>query len=115
MGLKVDESGLEWERLRGIVSAVLPEAMRKAMEEAVLPESTRLVPKLDGDLAASGKVLSGDGFAAIRYSGPYARKQHELLGFKHPHGGQAKFLETALMTETDKALGIVSDEVKKAL
>ncbi len=115
MGITVDEAGLDLGRMQDLVRGILPEAMRKAMTEAVLPESTRLVPKLDGDLAGSAEVLTGDGFAAIRYGGPYARKQHELLGFKHPHGGQAKILETALMTETDKALAMVADDVKKAL
>jgi hypothetical protein len=27
---------------------------------------------------------------------PYAAKQHEALGFRHPHGGRAKYLEHAL-------------------
>lgn len=27
---------------------------------------------------------------------PYATKQHEAIGFKHPHGGKAKYLEHPL-------------------
>lgn len=115
MGLDVNESGLDLDRLRALVAEALPGAMRRALEEAVLPVSTERVPKDDGDLAASAKIETGDGFASIRYSGPYARKQHELIGFKHLGGGQAKFLESALMSEKDAALEIVAQDIEKAL
>lgn len=89
----------------------------KASEELV-PKA----PKEPGDsnphLAATGKVRTGRGGAntvAITYAGPYARYIHEHLGFKHPHGGQAKFLELALLIKGGDALNKIADRVQESL
>lgn len=67
----------------------------------VLDRSRLLVPMRTEDLADSGHVKSVGAnevhkAAAIEYSSVYAHWIHEHLWFKHPQGGQAKFLEQAL-------------------
>lgn len=67
--------------------------------EYILEGALKRVPKESGDLAASGRVdeeRAGLNAAGITFDGPYARWIHEHLHFKHPHGGQAKFLEAAM-------------------
>lgn len=67
--------------------------------EYILEGAVARVPKRTGDLAASGRVDKGRGginTVAITFDGPYARWVHEHLGFKHPFGGEAKFLERAM-------------------
>ena len=41
----------------------------------------------------------------------YAHYQHEGMDLKHPHGGQAKFLETALHAGADTYLQSIADRV----
>lgn len=44
--------------------------------------------------AVSGSVTpSAKAEAVVGYSLPYALRQHEELGYNHPKGGKAKFLE----------------------
>lgn len=44
-----------------------------------------------------------------------ARYQHERLDLRHEHGGQAKFLETAMVDEADNALEIIATHLRRAL
>lgn len=82
--------------------------------DVILADSDERVPKESGHLAGSGKVVQGRGGAntvAITYAGPYARWIHEHLGFKHPHGGQAKFLETAMMVKGRDAIQVAGERL----
>ena len=75
--------------------------------QIILDESNIDVPKEDGDLAASGRVKKDRGglnTVGITYDGPYARYVHEHIFFKHPHGGQAKFLEMAMLFKGSEAI-----------
>lgn len=68
--------------------------------EYVLEGAVAAVPKKSGDLAASGRVEQDRGglnTVGITFDGPYARWIHEHVGFKHPQGGQAKFLEVPML------------------
>ena len=79
----------------------------QAGAEVIFGESQKLIPKESGHLAESGKVMGyrgGRNTATITYDGPYARWIHEHLHFKHPHGGQAKFLETAMVVKGEEAI-----------
>lgn len=65
----------------------------------ILEGALERVPKRSGSLAKSGKVnkdRGGRNTVAITFDGPYARWIHEHLGFKHPAGGEAKFLERSM-------------------
>lgn len=75
--------------------------------KVILRESDVLVPKESGDLAATGHInrdRGGKNTVAIKYSSVYAHYIHEHMFFKHPHGGQAKFLETAMLTKGEAAI-----------
>ena len=50
----------------------------------------------------------------VSYNEPYAAVQHERVDFKHPLGGEAKYLEKVLNGEQDRILkriagGILND------
>jgi hypothetical protein len=73
----------------------------------ILEDSDKRVPEQSGDLVGTGKVnpdRGGDNAVGITYDGPYARWIHEHLHFKHPRGGEAKFLETAMLTKGEDAV-----------
>jgi hypothetical protein len=86
----------------------LARMMRKAGEEALLElgeELKRQViegipvedPALDPDphyqLRDHVEVRVLGNFVSVSVEGAYAVKQHERLSFRHPRGGEAKFLE----------------------
>jgi len=84
----------------------------------VLSDAQERVPKESGDLAAGGHIergRGGNGAAAIAFRGPYARWIHEHLFFKHPHGGEAKFLETALLLKGKDAINKAGDHFWRRL
>ena len=51
----------------------------------------------------------------ISFNTPYARRQHEELGYNHPRGGKAKYLEDPFNRNKDKVLKRAANQVKKAL
>ena len=51
----------------------------------------------------------------ISFSTPYARRQHEELGYNHPRGGKAKYLEDPFNRNRKKVLRYAEKQVKKAL
>jgi len=51
----------------------------------------------------------------ISFSTPYARRQHEELGYNHPLGGKAKYLEDPFNRNKKKVLQYAEKQVKKAL
>ena len=111
--------------------------------EAILTEAIDETPFESGTLRRSGTVTVGglpDGaqvYAAaeagiemkdafpgtegkekavyISFNTPYARRQHEELGYNHPRGGKAKYLEDPFNRNKDKVLKYVAKQVKKAL
>lgn len=61
------------------------------------------------ELAA--RVGNGDLTGQLEVNQVYAHYQHEGLDLRHPNGGQAKFLETALHTHTRDYLQHIADHV----
>jgi len=51
----------------------------------------------------------------VSFSTPYARRQHEELGYNHPLGGGPKYLETPFNRLKGKIKRMVELRVKKAL
>jgi hypothetical protein len=51
----------------------------------------------------------------ISFNTPYARRQHEELGYEHPRGGKAKYLEDPFNRNKKKVLQYAEKQVKKAL
>jgi hypothetical protein len=73
----------------------------------VLADSDARVPKETGHLDLSSVIkreTDRPNTVAIEYGTPYARWIHEHIHFKHPRGGQAKFLETAMLVKGNEAI-----------
>jgi hypothetical protein len=115
----------------------------RAGAEAILTEAIDEAPVDTGTLRRSGTVTVGnlpDGaqvYAAaeggvsmakafpgeigkeqavyISFNTPYARRQHEELGYSHPVGGKAKFLEDPFNRTKDKVFKYADERIKKAL
>ena len=110
---------VEW---RGVPPRLLRETARQAVAEAarhVLGESNRLVPFREGHLARSGRVTTqaqSDKISGIvSYHSPYALRQHEETSWRHPHGRQAKYLETALIRNRGEVLQILARRMRGLL
>jgi outer membrane receptor protein involved in Fe transport len=72
-------------------------AVSRAQADAILARSNELVPVDSGELRDSGAVVEdGRGGASVVYTSGHALVVHEDLSARHPNGGQAKFLETAV-------------------
>lgn len=61
--------------------------------EALLDQAVEKTPVQDGVLRASGRATQEGNVSAVSFNTPYAVRQHEELGYQHPNGGQAKYLE----------------------
>lgn len=104
---------MQWEdTMTSRLRAILEESRDMSADVAdgaklILEDADRRVPKESGDLAATGSVKEDRGglnAVGITYTSVYARWVHEHLHFKHPAGGEAKFLETALLTKGEAAI-----------
>ncbi len=95
------------------IDGVTPEALGQAAEH-IRQVAAELTPIDTGHLVGSAHVEIDHDQAAIIYPGPYARYQHERLDLRHEHG-QAKYLEQPMVTETEKALRIVAEQVQRSL
>ena len=51
----------------------------------------------------------------ISFNTPYARRQHEELGYEHPRGGKAKYLEDPFNRLKQKVVKMAELRIKKAL
>ena len=86
--------------------------------KVILEDSDKRVPKETGDLATSGVVKrdrGGNNTVAIVYTSVYAHWIHEHLHFKHPHGGEAKFLETAMVVKGGEAINKAGEHLWRRL
>ncbi len=111
--------------------------------EAILTESIDETPLETGTLRRSGTVTVGAlpdhqaVFAAseagndhkgafnkpvgtekgvyVSFSTPYARRQHEELGYHHPVAGKAKYLEDPFRRNRQKVLKLTEQRMRKAL
>lgn len=75
------------------------QAAQAGLDEAakqVLAVAKTLAPVDTGALRRSGKVKSSWLETAVVFTAPHAVLQHERLDYKHPGGGQAKYLEAAV-------------------
>lgn len=80
--------------------------------------SALLAPVDTGDLRNDCHTeikTSGDtSTAEIGYSLPYALRQHEELGYNHPKGGQAKYLEQPFLENEAKYIKALADIPEEA-
>lgn len=81
-------------KLTQIEQAAQAATMETAKE--VLRVAKTLVPKESGKLRRSGKVETDFKSVSVVFRAWYAWIQHERIDYKHPRGGQAKYLEAAV-------------------
>jgi hypothetical protein len=120
----VAEVSIEW---RGDLLGNLREVLAKVQRldddlyegaRIVLADSEARVPKESGKLVATGVIKrdrAGNNAVAIEYGTPYARWIHEHVHFKHPSGGEAKFLETALLVKGREAINKAGEHLWRRL
>lgn len=100
------ENNLDLDGILERVHANLPDALGDGAQ-IILARSDELVPKVSGDLAATGSVKKDRGglnTVAIVYTSVYARWIEDHLSFAHPHGGGARFLELSLIEKGPAAI-----------
>lgn len=86
--------------------------------DVVLKDSNQRVPVESGDLKATGHIKrdrGGNGAVTIEYTSVYARWIHEHLFFKHPTGGEAKYLETAMLSKGSEAMNKAAEHFWRRL
>lgn len=97
----------------------LDQAVLSAVEaagEILGDEAVSRTPKESGTLQDSMKVTTdGKATAAVSYDTPYACRQHEEIGWQHPGGGEAKYLENAMSAAADRMQQAIADEIGKVL
>lgn len=64
--------------------------------EYIRARSTAIAPLRDGHLTASARVEPEAEKVRVSYGEIYAAYQHEGVGFHHPNGRQAKYLESVM-------------------
>lgn len=87
--------------------------------DVIMQRSQMLVPKAPKRPSDDTPTLfstahtrvSGENTVAMEYLSVYAHWQHEHLWFKHPHGGQAKFLETAMLEKGAEAINVIGEHI----
>lgn len=88
----------------------------EAFMDLVLGEAARLAPIEEGTLRAAGDRRTEDHGNAVEVIGffalPYAARQHEEIGWRHPLGGQAKYLETPFNAASGRYESIVAAAVR---
>lgn len=117
------------EALRVGAEAILTEAINEApVETGTLRRSGTVtvgyVPDSGAVYAAASSRSMRDAFrneegkeqaVYISFNTPYARRQHEEIGYNHPLGGKAKYLEDPFNRNKSKVLKYVETHVKRVL
>lgn len=114
------------QRLQAAGAAARPAVARAMFNVAskITQDAKDLTPVETGSLVASGSPTppeitgaggagagGGEMSASVVFTESYAVWVHERLELKHPRGGQAKFLETALLANQDLLPGEIAREL----
>jgi hypothetical protein len=84
----------------------------------LLAASGLIVPLEEGTLAQSGHVIEATEDhlqGEVRYSTPYAARQHEELTYRHLPGRTAKYLEVPFKTMIPTYSRFVADVTRRAV
>ena len=102
-------------------AAVLREVEREMTDLTtdLLARSKPLVPRDKSTLVRSGTRevrRVGDRIeGTVTYNTPYAARQHEELSYRHPRGGQAKYLEQPLRAMVPEFESRLAAAMRRAL
>lgn len=89
--------------------------------QVLLDASLALVPRDTGDLAESGHLEIAPEGVKVVYDAtspegyPYGIRQHEDLTLHHPHGGQGKYVEAPMHSESLAIFAAMAEPFKKLL
>ena len=81
----------------------------------LLGKSKERAPIDKGDLRGSGFAEIDGTTGTTGFTEPYSLIQHERLDFKHPEGGEAKYLENPLKENTPRYIEKLKNSTKKAV
>ena len=70
-------------------------AALQAAGEDIRQRANAIAPRRTGAMVGSSQVSVEGNRARVSYGVRYARIQHDATGFRHPRGGQARFLAEA--------------------
>lgn len=104
---------LHFSRARAALEAATEPAML-AGAEYLLGEANQRVPLETGALAQSGNTAVDGEEAAVGYTSVYACRQHEEVGWSHPNGREAKWLENTVNESGEEALQAIADVLNEA-
>jgi len=99
------------DEILGRIRAAAPQASFKAMEHLREVAVSR-APLESGKMRAEAETIPSPMGASVYFPGPYSRYQHYELQLRHEEG-QALYLESAVMSETDAVVSIVGDELRE--
>lgn len=78
-------------------------------------EAVQRTPVETGTLRNSAKVSTSGSTAAVSYNTPYAARQHEEVGWNHPSGGEAKYLENAMTAQKATVATVIAETIRGAM
>lgn len=93
-------------------------AVRTALKKCLLDlkgKAVKLAPIKTSDLRKSAYTAMENYAGEVGFAEVYALRQHEELGYEHPKGGQAKFLEQPYKENIDTYVKWIGDEVLKEI
>lgn len=98
---------------RGVIAGVT------AVCEDLVGAAQQLAPVDEGTLRGSGDVdiaVTDDAvIGTVSFNTIYAARQHEELDWRHPKGGQAKYLEGPLLDRLPRYEAIIAASARKAM
>lgn len=110
-------ANLDWrgKEIADRIDTTAKNAVRGAAE-LLRDEAVQRTPVETGTLRATASVIpNGDDTAVVSYGTVYARRQHEEVGWQHPGGGEAKFLENAMHAKRQDIARFIQSEIRKAI
>ncbi len=109
------------DQAKELLRSAAKEGLHEGAED-VLALSNERVPHQEGILEDSGAVspstpssIGDELIVSISYDTPYAVKQHEDEGLRHPNGRQSKYLESALNERGPRALRHAAERMRRRL
>lgn len=78
-------------------------------------DSIERAPIREGDLRGSCAIDTDGNQGTVYYDTVYAARQHEELGWNHPGGGEAKYLENAFTAQGETAIAAIADSLWSSL
>lgn len=107
------------EAIRGINRTIttINDSTKTAIMECALDlkgKSQEKAPIKDGHLRGSATVTAIRNGAEIGFNEIYALKQHEELGYRHPQGGEAKYLERPLQQNTTRYVNLIKNAINNS-